>query len=349
MKKSKVLTVMIMVLSLLIAGVASVDAAAKKSTSKKRATTPYKYLITDAEKQQIVNWVNGASENTWVNDAKLSLSLYNKLHKPGKELVPFSNWNSFWSTSGISATVVNNICKYLEIFKYPQDRHYSKPAIRLSNSEKSKMVSWVNSASSSQMQAAKISSSAISSILSSRPFKNFADLWTTKGLSDANMKNIAIASGALVWVNGSTKIDTIKGIGASYRLKMNSAPLFIFTTQTLLMSAKYDEWRGEIARTISAGSESMVKGLILRWAKLANLMRLNGCGEEYSGLLLKVGIEKMSQLKNEDATALREKMVKYIDDYNTEHPEAKISLVPGVSTIQKWINSASELPDILVY
>lgn len=349
MKKSKILLVMTMILSLLIAGVVGVDAAAKKSTGKKKATTPYKYLITDAEKQQVVNWVNGASQNDWLNKAKLSLSLYTKLHKPGTELVPFSNWSSFWSTSGISATVVNNICKYLEIFKYPQDRHYSKAAIRLTNSEKNKMVSWINGASSYDMQAAKISSSAISSINANRPFSNFADLWTTKGLSDSNMKKIAIASEALVWVSGSTKTENIKGIGSSYRAKLNSAPLFIFTAQSLLMNAKYDEWRGEIARTISSGSETMVKGLILNWAKLASLMRLSGCGEQYSGLLLKVGIEKMSQLKNQDAATLRDKMVQYVEEYNAEHPNAQVSLVPGVSTVQKWITKAAELPDILVY
>ncbi|MBP7651990.1 DUF4332 domain-containing protein [Candidatus Dependentiae bacterium] len=349
MRKSRILVVMLLILSLLAAGVTSVDAASKKSSKKKRATSPYKYLITDAEKQQIVNWVNSASENQWVKDAKLTLSTYQKFHKPGAELVPFANWSSFWSTPGVSSTGVNNICKLLGIFKYPQDRHYSKAAIRLSESEKSKMVSWINSASSSDMQAAKISSSAITSINTNRPFKNFADLWTTKGLSDTNMKKIAIASGALVWVNGSTKTDTIKGIGSSYRAKLNSAPLFIFTTQSLLMNAKYDEWRGEIARTISSGSETMVKGLILRWAKLSSLMRLSGCGEQYSGLLMKVGIEKMSQLKKEDAASLRDKMIQYVAEYNAENPNAQISLVPGLSTIQKWITAAANLQDILVY
>lgn len=349
MKKSRLILVVVAILSLL-----TVSAVRAELPIRKKTITPYKYLISASEKQQVVTWFKNATQHQWENVAKLSPTLFAKLQKNNMQTL-VSSWDDFWGTAGISASVVNQICKVTGVFRDVQDKHWSKFPYRMTASEKQKAVSWVNSASVGALQQAGLGASAITNITANRPFSNFVDLWTTKGMSDTNMRKIAVAADAFYWVSGSIKTESLVGIGPAYRSKLNAPPLNIFTLQALLMCARYDEWRGEIARTISAGSEAMVKGLVLSWAKQASIRRLSGCGEAYAGLLMKVAkdknvdLTKMSVFKNQNATQLREWCQQYLAAYNAEFPNAQVGTVPSPATFQKWIDQAAGLPDILVY
>ena len=334
MKKARLFLVLTAILSLLMVSVVRAELPLRKTS-----ITPYKYLISEAEKQTIVNWFRNASQYQWENVAKLSPTLYAKLVKYNMQAL-ITNWDDFWGTAGISASVVNQIAKVTGVFKYPQDKHWAKFAYRMTDSEKQKCVNWVNNASSGELAAAGLGATAIERILTGRPFSNFVDLWTTKGMSDTNMRKIAVAAGAFYWVPGSIKTESLFSIGPAYRAKLAAAPLNILTLQALLMCARYDEWRGEIARTISAGSETMVKGLVLSWAKQASIRRLPGCGEAYGELLMKVAKEKkvdlakMSVFKNQSAAQLRAWCQEYLAAYNEEHPTAVIGNIPTEATFQ---------------
>lgn len=349
MKKSRLILVVVAILSLL-----TVSAVKAELPIRKKSITPYKYLISASEKQQVVTWFKNATQHQWENVAKLSPTLYVKVQKNNLQTL-VSNWDDFWGTMGISSTVVNQICKVTGVFKYVQDKHWTKFSLRMIDSEKQRAVNWINSASDYDMQAAGLGATAIASIKLSRPFSNFVDLWTAKSMSDTNMRKIAVAAGAFYWVAGSIKTEVIRGIGPAYRAKLNAPPLNIFTAQALLMSARKDEWRGELASVISAGSPAMVKGLILGWAKMASIMRLSGCGEAYAGLLMKVAkekniaLDKMSVLKNQNAAALRQLCDEYKAGYNAEYPTAQVGTLPSATTFQKWIDQAAGLPDILEY
>jgi len=295
------------------------------------AKSPCTIVLSDEEKQQIVNWFNNASEAT-LREAKLSESLIKNVVS-GKIVRPIPNFDAFWNTSGVSSTVVKNICKYLDIFKYLDDRYATKAPIKLRDYDKQLIVNYVNSCSSGDLSRIKVSTSAITAIMNNRPFKNFKDLWLTPGISDSNLKKIGIECGAIIWISGSTKIDIVKGIGEGYKAKFNA--LKIFTTQKLLMLCIYDSWREELARQISNADVRMVKGLLLRWAKMAHLMRFPQCKEEYANLLMDAKIESSAQLAQYNADNLLAKL----KEANDASPRP-VDKLPSVKYIQQWIDLA---------
>lgn len=304
------------------------------------AKSPCNLVLSNEEKEQIVSWFNNASEET-LRNAKLSESLIKNVVS-GKIIRPIPNFDAFWNTSGISSGVVKNICKYLDIFKHLDDRSPTKAPIKLRDYDKQLIVNWVNSCSVGDLIRIKVSSAAQKAIMNNRPFRNFKDLWLTPGMSDSNLKKIGIECGAIIWINGSTKIDTVKGIGDGYKAKFNA--LKIYTTQKLLMLCIYDAWREELARQISAGDVRMVKGLLLRWAKMAHLMRFPQCKEEYANLLMDAKIESSAQLAQYNAADLLAKL-KAAND-SSPRPVDKL---PSINYIQRWIDLArtSEYRDVI--
>ncbi len=314
--------------------------AAKKNTSKiKRSTTPCKLLLSSSEKESIVSWVNSASQSD-LQSANLSASTIKKLVEGGVR--PFANFDRFWSTSGVSAATVTNIGKIIDIIKYLEDRKINKTPIKLRDSDKQAILSYANSASASQLSAIGVGASAITSITTNRPFASFKKLWVAKSVSDANLKKIGIACGAIKWVSGSTKLEVVSGIGAGYAAKLRDQN--ILTTQGLIMSALYDEWREEIGRKLSAGDIRMVKGLILRWASICHLMRFKSCKEQWAELVYECDIKTSADLALQNSAALLEKMKVVNAAKNLTQ------IMPSIKYIDTWIAQANtpDYADVIV-
>ena len=70
------------------------------------------------------------------------------------------------------------------------------------------------------------------------------------------------------------KIENIEGIGQVYKKKLNA--IGIQTTEQLLLKGAFPKYRRKLAKQIRVKPK-----LILEWVNRADLMRINGIGEEY--------------------------------------------------------------------
>lgn len=132
------------------------------------------------------------------------------------------------------------------------------------------------------------------------------------------------------------KIEEIEGIGPTYGAKLKDAG--IDTTDKLL-----DACADPAGRKATAEKTGLDASRLLKWANMADLMRISGVGEEYSELLEAAGVDTVKELRNRNAANLAAKMA--------EVNEAKklTRQVPSESQVTKWVEQAKELPPKLSY
>ena len=134
----------------------------------------------------------------------------------------------------------------------------------------------------------------------------------------------------------SYSIDEIEGIGPVYAEKLKAVG--IRTTEAYLERAKDPKGRKALAEETGIDDKR-----ILKWANMADLMRISGVGEEYSELLEAAGVDTVKELKHRVPANLHAKM--------KEVNEAKklVRQLPSESGVEKWVAQAKELPAIMTY
>jgi predicted flap endonuclease-1-like 5' DNA nuclease len=132
------------------------------------------------------------------------------------------------------------------------------------------------------------------------------------------------------------KIQDIEGIGPSYGARLEQAGLK--TTGALLKACADPKGRKTMAEK-TGFSES----LLLKWANMADLMRISGVGEEYSELLEAAGVDTVKELRNRNAENLAAAMAA------TNAQRKLVRLVPSAKTVAKWVAQAKELPPAITY
>ena len=126
------------------------------------------------------------------------------------------------------------------------------------------------------------------------------------------------------------KIDEIEGIGPAYAAKLTEAG--IATTDNLLDRCGSAKGRGEVAEATGLSAKQLLK-----WANMADLMRISGVGEEYSELLEAAGVDTVKELKHRNADNLAEKMRQVNDTKKLSRQS------PSASQVGKWIEQAGSL------
>ncbi|QGZ36753.1 DUF4332 domain-containing protein [Stappia indica] len=134
----------------------------------------------------------------------------------------------------------------------------------------------------------------------------------------------------------SYSIDEIEGIGPAYAEKLQAVG--IRTTEAYLERAKDPKGRKALAEETGIDDKR-----ILKWANMADLMRISGVGEEYSELLEAAGVDTVKELKHRVPANLHAKM----KDVN----EAKklVRQLPSESAVEKWVAQAKDLPAVMTY
>ncbi len=134
----------------------------------------------------------------------------------------------------------------------------------------------------------------------------------------------------------SYSIIEIEGIGKTYAEKLQAVG--IKTTEALLDKAKDPKGRKALAE-----ETGIDESRVLKWANMADLMRINGVGEEYSELLEAAGVDTVKELKHRRADNLTAKMA--------EVNEARklVRQVPGEKAVSDWIEQAKSLPAMMTY
>lgn len=134
----------------------------------------------------------------------------------------------------------------------------------------------------------------------------------------------------------SYSIIDIEGIGPVFAEKLKAVG--ISTTGKLLDRAKDPKGRKDLAEETGIDD-----GRILKWANMADLMRIKGVAEEYSELLEAAGVDTVKELKHRRADNLAAKMA----EVNAE--KKLVRLVPSEKSVAKWIEQAKTLAPMMTY
>jgi predicted flap endonuclease-1-like 5' DNA nuclease len=128
----------------------------------------------------------------------------------------------------------------------------------------------------------------------------------------------------------SYKITEIEGIGPARAATLETAG--ITTTDHLL-----DLCADAKGRTAVSEKTGVSTSLLLKWANMADLMRISGVGQEYSELLEAAGVDTVKELRTRRADNLTAKMA----EVNAE--KKLVRAVPTEAGVTKWIEQAKTL------
>ena len=131
-------------------------------------------------------------------------------------------------------------------------------------------------------------------------------------------------------------IATIEGIGPAYAEKLKGAG--IGNTAILLDKAKDPKGRKAVA-----AATGITETLVLKWANMADLMRVKGVGEEYSELLEAAGVDTVKELRTRNSANLAKAMAE------ANAKRKLVRLVPSEKVVAKWVAAAKDLPPVMTY
>ncbi len=126
------------------------------------------------------------------------------------------------------------------------------------------------------------------------------------------------------------KIMDIEGIGPKYGDSLSK--MEISTTDDLLNKCGSPKGRGSVAQATGVSEK-----LLLKWANMADLMRISGVGSEYAELLEGAGVDTVKELRRRNADNLAAKMKEVNEDKKLTRA------VPSAGQVTRWVEQASEL------
>ena len=129
-------------------------------------------------------------------------------------------------------------------------------------------------------------------------------------------------------------VQSVQGIGPERRAAL--AAVGITTRQNLLDRGATAEGRAELATQTKISEK-----LIADWVSAVDLTRLPGVGPQSAELLQAAGVVTVGALAQQDAASLHEQLV------TVNASRHLVRVVPGVSQIQKAIDAAKELPELV--
>ncbi len=128
----------------------------------------------------------------------------------------------------------------------------------------------------------------------------------------------------------SYSIEKIEGIGPNYAKKLKVVD--IQTVDDLLRLCGDKKGRDGVATETGISEKHL-----LEWTNLADLMRINGIGEEYADLLEEAGVDTVKELATRKAENLATAMA-------TVNEKKKLTnRVPSAKTVEEWVKEAKKL------
>ena len=128
----------------------------------------------------------------------------------------------------------------------------------------------------------------------------------------------------------SYKIEEVEGIGPEFGNKLRDVD--IQTTDDLLRRCGDKKGREGVSTETGISEKHL-----LEWVNLADLMRINGVGEEFADLLEEAGVDTVKEL----ATRNAENLAVAVAEANEK--KKLTDRVPSAETIQKWIDEAVKM------
>jgi predicted flap endonuclease-1-like 5' DNA nuclease len=134
----------------------------------------------------------------------------------------------------------------------------------------------------------------------------------------------------------SYSILKIEGIGKALGETLTKAG--IRTTAALLDRAKDPKGRKALA-----AETGIDEGRVLKFANMADLMRIKGVGEEYSELLEAAGVDTVKELKTRKPENLHAKMLE------VNVARKLVRQAPSAKAVAKWVAEAATLKPVMTY
>ncbi|MEJ2242500.1 MAG: DUF4332 domain-containing protein [Candidatus Bathyarchaeota archaeon] len=131
-------------------------------------------------------------------------------------------------------------------------------------------------------------------------------------------------------------IEEIQGIGSTYGKKLKDQG--IMTTDGLLSSGSSPSSRKQLAEKTEISEK-----LILEWVNIADLLRINGVGQDYSDLLKEAGVNTVVELSRRNAENLHSTLIKINEE------KLLVKKLPSINQVGEWIEQAKRLPRKVEY
>ena len=131
-------------------------------------------------------------------------------------------------------------------------------------------------------------------------------------------------------------IIDVEGIGPAYAEKLREVG--IRSIASLLKRGGNAKGRKELAYAINVEESKLLK-----WVNHADLFRVRGIGSEYSDLLEAAGVDTVPELRQRNAAALYETLVK------TNEAKKLVRKLPTADQVAKWVEQAKSLPRVIDY
>jgi predicted flap endonuclease-1-like 5' DNA nuclease len=128
----------------------------------------------------------------------------------------------------------------------------------------------------------------------------------------------------------SYPLTAIAGIGPAMTARLKA--LGIRTTDKLLEASKTARDRKALARKLDTDERT-----ILRWANLADRMRIKGVREPYAELLKDAGVDTVKELKYRNPGRLAQAMAE------ANAKRKRVRLLPSEKRVGRWIEAAKRL------
>lgn len=134
----------------------------------------------------------------------------------------------------------------------------------------------------------------------------------------------------------SYPITDIDGIDVDIAARLRCVG--IRTSERLLEAA-----RDAKGRKAMAAATGLDEKLLLRFANMADRLRIKGLGKDYAELLRAAGVETVRELKHRNAARLARAMA----DANAERK--LVRFLPSEKAVARWIEQAKTLPLKITY
>jgi predicted RecB family nuclease len=134
----------------------------------------------------------------------------------------------------------------------------------------------------------------------------------------------------------SYPILNLDGIDAEMACRLKEAG--IRTTEKLLEAAKDPKGRAALAVKVEAAED-----VVLKWANLADKMRIKGLGRDYAELLRHAGVKTVRDLKHRNASRLAQAIAA------ANKQRGLVKSPPSEKVVARWVDEAKRLPLKITY
>src|SRR3954470_1092003 len=112
----------------------------------------------------------------------------------------------------------------------------------------------------------------------------------------------------------------------------------IRTAEKLLEAAKTPK-----GRKLLAAKTDLDEKRLLRWANIADKLRIKGMGTEYAGLLCEVGVDTVKELQYRNPARLAKAMAE------ANKRRKLVRFLPSEKLVTRWVEHAKRLPQKITY